>query len=356
MTEFKKSYYLKFAVFLTLTLISKGTVRSETLSVLTWEQYISPEVVMNWEKKSNYKVKFIYYDSDAKRDLILAEADELKIDIVVTDSEPLIKGMYDKTIYPIRDLITNSHTIDNKYLEQCSERGIPYFWGTLGIVYRKSAFSDIKPTSWADLFQPDEDLRKKIGMFQDFQETLVGPLKLSGNSISSSDRSALQSAFNILINQSPYVLTYDYIITFLSSADPSKKNLVMALAYSGDEVALNEIEGGGDWEYLVPREGTSLWLDCISVLSRSQIKDVAVDFIDFINETEQAAINSQYLELPSAQKKAREMLKQQDGLDPYFYPEDNTIAKSEYFKEISPDQENQRRKILRAVEKAYETR
>ncbi|HCJ28234.1 MAG TPA: spermidine/putrescine ABC transporter substrate-binding protein, partial [Pseudomonas sp.] len=93
-----------------------------------------------------------------------------------------------------------------------------------------------------------------IIMMEDHADILSAPLIYQQHSINTSDNDQLRAAFELLQAQSSAVLTYEYAITslrrqrHLDQAD-------MALAYSGDQQVLNEIEGieGEPWHYVVPK-------------------------------------------------------------------------------------------------------
>src|SRR3546814_2744931 len=78
-------------------------------------------------------------------------------------------------------------------------------------------------------------------MMEDHEDILASPLILQNHSINTSNNDELKAAFDLLMTQSSAVLTYEYVITslrsqrYLDQAD-------MALAYSGDQQVLNEVD------------------------------------------------------------------------------------------------------------------
>ena len=90
------------------------------------------------------------------------------------------------------------------------------------------------------------------------------------------------------------MLTYEYVITALRSQRHLDR-ADMALAYSGDQQVLNAVEGvhGEPRRYMVPEEGTLLWVDCLSVPSNSPNRALAYRFPDFLSRPEIAALNAE---------------------------------------------------------------
>ena len=328
---------------------------AHSLVILTWEHYINEDLVVQWQKENQQTIQFIYYDSDEKIASILSEADERGIDLVVISSNLLNSQEYGEIMMSLSQATTDEiGQFDDFYLKECGNNGIPYFSGALGMVYRKSVFGDNKPNSWDMLIRPPAELKQRIGMMIDHKDSFTGPLRLLGYSISSTQQEALKASYELLQKQMPSVLTYEYVISYLDEGQNTEQ-LALALAYSGDELALNKIEQTQDWQFSLPHEGTSLWQDCFSVLASSQKKSEAVEFLKFLNEPSNAVINTIDMGLPTANVLAAQKLSEshQNEFNQIF-PDVKHIKQSEFHEELGERDMKQRRQILRAIIKQHE--
>ncbi|HXV29974.1 MAG TPA: spermidine/putrescine ABC transporter substrate-binding protein [Sinorhizobium sp.] len=332
------------SVFLA-ALIGASAGHAETLNLLIWEAYIDQDLIDRWTQETGVSVHQINFDSDDARDEILADASS-NIDLVIVDEygAPLFgnKGILEPLS---RANLPALKDYAPEWTDRCSGYGLPYFSGTVGILYRSDVVAR-PPTSWQDLMSPAPALKKHIAMFSDHSELFVPPLMLLGASINANDTGTLKAAFGLLKAQAPFVLTYDYVITAIQ--DPViGKDIHMALGYSGDQHVLNDKVGRpGLWRYSVPKEGTLSWLDCVSVIAASSNKQRALEFLDFIGSPESAAANAVALTMPTSSSAALELLPAELRSDPEIYPPQEILARGQYQRELSIESVQARRRII----------
>ena len=107
-----------------------------------------------------------------------------------------------------------------------------------------------------------------------------------------------------------------------------------AMVYSGD--AMMVAEHNENIAYVVPEEGSNLWVDYLAVLKRSRQKQLAMDFINFLNEPENAAQLAQFVYYATPNREAEKRLPKEFLEDPVIYPDQNVLAKSEFYRELPP--------------------
>ncbi|RDH45268.1 polyamine ABC transporter substrate-binding protein [Zooshikella ganghwensis] len=343
-------YTLLFFIILTA-----ASTSADELVIFNWQEYLSPHVIERWEKETGWRIHQIYYDVDEMRDEVLASEVAEQFDLVVIDSiSAQLFGKNNKLVSITRSEVSNLVNIQKRWTQSCGNFGVPYFWGTVGIVYRADKI-DTKPVSWRALIEPEESLFGHIGMHEDFTDTLIPVLKLSGYSIYSENNDHLKAAYQLLRKQIPAVMTYDYVISYIS-AKPDDEELYMAIGYSGDQHTLNDLTGKDSWQYIVPDEGTSLWIDCFSVLSHSTKKQQALSFINFLNNAENAAINAKDIGYATTNKSAIELLPSEVKNDKSIYPDQDVLDRSEPYRIISDKNMSQRNRVMRALRKEHETK
>jgi spermidine/putrescine transport system substrate-binding protein len=306
------------------------------LVLLNWADYLDPELVAEFEEKHKAKVREVYFESDDARDGMLAEAGGRGYDLVLINEVQV--GVYRKQgwLAPITpENVPNLRHIDSRWVtayEATAGFAVPYFWGTLGIAYR----ADLVPegiVSWKQLFQPSEALRGKIQMIRSSREVIGMALKALGYSANSTDPKQLAEAEQLLLNQKPFVRDYT-IVDLDEESSLVKGTTVAALLYSGDTLMVQEHHP--EIVYVVPKEGGSLWVDYLAVMEHSQNKALALKFIDFLNEPENAARLADYVHYGTPNQAAEKHLSDEYLQDPIIYPDARVLETSEFLSELSP--------------------
>lgn len=343
-----------FVLLLTLSLASLG--RSETLTILNWEDYLSEEVIEAWEERSGHEIKQIYFDNDEVRDSILLNHKEQIIDIAIVDESTAQifgqKGMF----LAISDYqnVPTLKGIDKAQQKICGDYSLPYMWGTFGITYRTDKISS-PPTSWNFLFSPPEIAKGHIGLIDDFVDTIAPALFLMDKSINTSDEATLKKAFELTKQTLPNILTFSYGISFAESEEQRDK-LYAALAYNGDQYTLNEKYDEEIWDYVVPDEGTIIWHDCLALRKDSPRRAIAFDFLNFIYDPKIAALNSENLGMATPVPEAKILQSEEFSSDSSVYPPDHVMANAQAYEILTPENILLRNRITSSLVKLHDAK
>jgi len=342
------------AVLLASTAVA-GPTGATTLNLLIWEAYIDEQILADWAAETGIEVHQTFYDSGDVRDEILADPNS-NVDVVVTNengaklygNRGVIMALDATNVPALKDF-------EESWIKRCGGYGVPYLWGTMGILYRSDKIAT-PPASWADIMQPDESLRGHIAMYGDHAEAFVAPLALLGKSVNANDNETLKQAFELMRAQLPYVLTYDYVITSVQNPDKGP-NIYMALGYSGDQHTLNDkVSSPGLWRYVVPKEGTLSWLDCITVSERSKNRDLALKLVDYISNARNGARNAMKLNMPTASSAALALLPEDMRSNPEIYAAPEILAKSQLQEELTIQSVQARRRIISSLAQISDAR
>ena len=117
----------------------------------------------------------------------------------------------------------------------------------------------------------------------------------------------------------------------------------MAMVYNGDALMVQEFHE--DIVFVVPDEGTNLWVDYLTLSSTARNPDLALAFINFLNEPEHAAQLAEYLYYPTSNKSAEKLLPAEFLEDTQIYPDEAVLAKSETYGKL-PARATKRRNEL----------
>jgi spermidine/putrescine transport system substrate-binding protein len=322
---------------------------SHDLVFLTWSEYMDPKLIEKFENRFNTKVKFAYFESDELRDDMLLNSDGAVYDVICLNGRSIKTYSRQDWLAPMttKDVPNKKH-IDLRWAEAfegAAEYAVPFFWGTIGIAYREDVVKQ-PISSWKQLIEPAPELQGRIVLVKDARDLMVMALKSQGYSINTSNHQELDKAKSLLLAQKPYVHDYSYISLTEESALVTG-DAVAALAYNGD--ALTVAEHDENIKYVVPEEGTAIWVDYLAVSKASKKKKLAMDFINFLNEPENAAQLAQYVYFASANKAAEKHLPQEFLSDPIIYPGMAFINSSEFYLKLPPRTQKKYNDILPQV-------
>ncbi|MBL8905761.1 MAG: spermidine/putrescine ABC transporter substrate-binding protein [Rhizobiales bacterium] len=153
---------------------------------------------------------------------------------------------------------------------------VPYAWGTTGLCYR-SDLVKAEPTSWNDLLKPTDDLKGKMTMLATDRWLMVPAFLAGGMSVNTVDSAKLAEVKDVLIEAKKNLLAYDDT-TFYQKLVSGEAVLVEAWdGWCNYGIAEND-----KIKYVVPKEGSDLWVDTMVVVESSPNKEAAHKFIDYV--------------------------------------------------------------------------
>lgn len=328
---------LVLLVVFTLTLVSscgKSSGEKVTLNVLNWGEYLDPELLDEFED-ANPGIKINYITATSNEEFYTMVSTEGSEVDVLFPSDYLVERLLAEDLVAEID---HSKLSNYKYVADVSDQmtfdpgahySIPYFQGTLGIVYNKTLV-DETVDSWDILW--NEKYAKNILMYDSLRDSLAVALIRLGYSINTEDPDELNEAADLLIEQKPLVLAYetDSIMTSMIGG-----SVALAIDFSGAAcAALMENE---DLGYCVPKEGSNVWTDCVVVMKSSKKYDAAMKFIDFLCDPEVAAQNSEYVGYTTVNSGALELISEDYLNNEAYYMPENITDSCVYYVDPSPE-------------------
>ncbi len=347
--RFRKRSFLASLVLYTVVLlpVEAAQAHKETHLVLfNWDEYIDPEVIEEFRAETGIGVTIQSYDTDESKDEILAATARGQGFDMMIGSGPSMRS-YNTAGWLAKlpeDRMPNLKHVDGKWRDTyptIRPVAVPYFWGTVGIAYRADLAP--RPESWMDFFRPVPVVRGKVLLIDDSKDAVGMALKALGYSILSNEPAELAQASSLLQGLKPHLREIGY---FNIGEDSSLGNgdILMAMAYSGDVLAVRE--HFPDVDYVVPKEGTNLWVDYLAVFDVSPHKQEAFRFIDYLNQPKIAARNAEYVHYASPNRGAEKFLSAEYLSDPILYPPAEVLQKSETYNDMTVQGARQRSRIL----------
>ena len=302
-------------ILVILTIVSTATLMSCSTSktnfqgeikILNFGDYMSEEAINIFEKETGLKV--IQDVFEANEEVIPVIESGAKYDVICI-SDYCIERMISKDLLlPIdKSKIPNLTNINKdklKLLSACDPNNtyaVPYFCGTMGIFFNKDKLDAINvpyPKKWADLFNPE--LKGELLMQSSIRDLYTTALKMHGFSVNSISEEEINICTEDFIKQKPYVM--GYMTDQLKEKMLSGEAGIMPLT-SGD-VQYVYLEGGQDnYCFIIPEEGTQMFIDAWCILKNSENVDNAHKFIDYMCREDIARLNAEYVGYESVNDK-----------------------------------------------------
>lgn len=335
------------AILLAIPLQVIGADRQ--LVVLNWDDYLDEELVQRFEQQYGAEVIQVLYSSEEDRTEKLVASNGAGYDLILTSGIDLASYVKRGWLAAINEeKFPRLKYLDPTLREAFPDAktyAIPYFWGTLGIVYR-SDLVQTPITSWNQLFNPTAALQGRISMLDDGRDLISMGLKALGYSANSTDKSHLKTVESLLLAQKPFVKSY-LSLTLDASSPLVSGEIVASMAYNGD--ALMVKEHNANLTYVLPDEGSNIWIDYLTIGARARDPELAYMFLNFINEPKNAAQLAQFVHYATPNKEAEKLLSASFLSDASIYPAKNTLEKSEFYKPLPPRAQRRRNQVMTRV-------
>ena len=324
---------------------ASGSADGGELYVYNWGEYIDENVISQFEDETGITVVYDLFETNEEMYPVI-EAGAVNYD-VVCPSDYMIQKMRENDLLAELnfDNIPNIAQIDPAYMEMSqafdpeNKYSVPYCWGTVGILYNTRLLEELgvpAPTKWADLW--DERLSGEILMQDSVRDAFMVALKKDGYSMNSESKDELEQAKQELIDQKPLVQAYviDQVRDKMIGGEAA-----VGVIYSGEMLYIqDEVANLGldyDLEYVIPEEGTNLWLDSWVIPKNAKNKENAEKWIDFMCRPEIAKANFEYITYPTPNKGAFELLDEEMQNNKAVFPDIDSLKNSEVYKYLGDE-------------------
>lgn len=317
----------------------------QTLHVYNWGEYTGENIISGFEELTGAKVIMDNFDSNEQMYIKVANGDAY--DVLVPSDYMIQRMMQEKMLQKLEPetrkecLGELADAIKGLPYDPKNEYSIPYFWGTVGIVYDKTKVSeeDLEKDGW-DIFL-DQKFKGDIYLYDSERDSFMMALKALGYSMNTTSQDELNDAYNWLIQcvqtMDPEIVT-DEIIDNMAQARKA-----LGLIYSGDAAyVMSENENMG---FYMPKNGTNLWSDAMVIPKNAKNPKLANEFIRYITSYDAAMDNSSYVGYTSPNKEVMEELGGKggdyDGINAYTpragYDKDEVFQYDEITRKIIAD-------------------
>lgn len=279
---------------------------AEQVVVYNWGEYIDPEVLDMFEEETGISV--VYEEFETNESMYpKVQAGAVAYDLVCPSDYMIQRMLENNLLAEINfDNIPNLKNIGQQYLESSksfdpeNKYSVPYTWGTVGILYNKTMVEE-PVDSWSILW--DEKYADQILMQNSVRDALGIALKYSGYSLNSTDLDELYEAQKLLIEQKPLVQAYvvDQVRDKMINNEAA-----LGVIYSGE--AIYTQAENPDLEYVIPKEGSNVWIDSWVIPKNAKNQENAETFINFLCRPDIAKMNFDYITYSTPNTAARDLI------------------------------------------------
>ena len=276
--------------------------------VYNWGEYLDPEVITMFEEETGIDVVYEEYETN---EIMFPKIQSGAIAYdVVCPSDYMVQRMIENDLLSEInfDNVPNIKYIDSTYMTQSrqfdpeNKYSVPYLFGTVGILYNKTMV-DEPIDSWSVLW--DEKYKDSILMQDSVRDAFGVTLKYLGYSLNSTDLDELEAAKKLLIEQKPLVQAYvvDQVRDKMIGNEAA-----IGVIYSG-EALYTQVENP-DLEYVIPKEGSNLWIDSWVIPKNAKHKENAEKFINYLCLPEIAKMNFDYITYSIPNTEGRKLIEE----------------------------------------------
>lgn len=290
----------------------------QELHLYNWGEYMGENFISGFEELTGATVVVDYFDSNETMYIKVANGEPYDI-LVPSDymierliQEDLIQKLDKDKITCMDELVD---AVKGLPYDPNNDYSIPYFWGTVGIVYDKTKVSEADLEKEGYNIFLDTKYKGDIYLYDSERDSFMMALKALGYSMNTKDEKELEEAYNWLVKcvetMEPEIVT-DEIIDNMAQGRKA-----LGLIYSGDAAyVMSENENMG---FYMPETGTNLWSDAMVIPKNAENVELAHEFINYACSYEAAMDNSSFVGYTSANQEVVDELANGDyeGINAY---------------------------------------
>lgn len=326
---------LHVALGFLLFFIFTAQAEKQTLNLFIWSEYIDQKIVAQFETQFDCKVNIDLYE-DVESMLAKVQGAGAGLYDVVVPSDNLVPVMIKQNLLSTlrHENVPNLKNLGAKFsspaYDPTNRFTAAYQWGTLGLLVRKTPGQPL-PDSWAAVF----DEKKSAGSFMlidSVRDQMGAALKYQGHSVNSVAPAELKAARDLCIAAKARCVGFDGSVGVKNKI--LGKTARVGLVYSGE--AVRALSDDKETAYIIPKEGSVIWVDNLAVLAKAPHRELAEKFINFILDAKIGAQLSDYTQFATPNEAARAFIKPEDLKNAAIYPSPEVMARLEFLNDLGP--------------------
>jgi putrescine transport system substrate-binding protein len=351
-------------------LASPLAAQTRTVNIYNWSDYIEPTVIEAFTKETGIKVRYDTFDANETLETKLL-AGKSGYDVVVPTAYFLQRqikaGVFqklDKSKLPNLKNVWPEIEQRLAVYDPGNQFGVNYMWGTTGIGYNVAKAREVlKPdgpieqamASWDIVFKPEQLARFKdcgvtmLDAPSDILQSVLIYLGKDPHTEKAEDYAEVQKALTAV---RPYI-KYFHSSSYIN--DIANGEICMAIGWNGDfEIAqtrADEAKNGVKIQYVIPKEGTLLWVDNLAMPKDAVNIEQGLKYINYMLDPQVAADNANFVHYATPNKAALDkgLIAEEDKSNPAIYPSADVMSKLVGDKVASPELDQLRTRTWTAI-------
>lgn len=329
-----KKFCLVIALVILFSLCSCHSYKpNQVLYVYNWGEYIDPTVNEQFEKEYGIKVIYDEYDNNESMYASLKNG-AAKYDIVVPSDYMISRLIREGMLEPLNfeNIPNYKYIMDNfkgMNYDPNEMYSVPYMWGVIALLYNTKYVSET-PDSWDILW--DEKYEGKVLMYNNSRDAIGISLINNGLSVNSLDKTEIKTAADKIVELKKKLQAFvsDEIFARMESG-----SAYITPAYGGDALAM--MEENPDLAYVIPKEGSNLYVDAMCIVKGSKNKDAAEKYINFMCRTDIAALNRDEIWYSTPHQEVYNALDDEIKNELIAYPPQDLYSKLQVYSDLTPE-------------------
>lgn len=323
---------------------SSRPFEGQTLHLYNWGEYTGENIIGDFEEETGATVVQENFDSNEQMYIKVANGESFD---VLVPSDYMIQRLIEEELLQKLDhsrldcMDKISEDVKGLPYDPQNEYSVPYFWGTVGIVYDKNKvdIEDLEREGY-NIFL-DQKYKGEVYLYDSERDSFMMALKALGYSMNTTDEQEILKAYDWLIQCVETMETEIVMDEIIDNMAQGRKAL--GLIYSGD--ATYVMDENEDIGYYLPEGGTNLWSDAMVIPKNAGNPELAHAFINFASDYEGAYDNSSYVGYTSANQEVMDDIFGEggvyEGINAYIprtgYEKDEVFVYNEDTKKILGD-------------------
>ena len=312
------------------------------VNVYNWGEYIDPDVIDMFEEETGIKVE--YNEFVTNEDMFpVVQTGSVEYDVVAPSDYMIQKMIEEDLLQEINfDNIPNAENIDPVHWESSetfdpgNKYSVPYTWGTLGLLYNTSVI-DVEIDSWEAIFDKnfmsEHGYDGKVLMIDSVRDAFAIANSYLGHNINTTNETEIEEAKDLLQDQ--YSSVDAYVVDQVRDKMIGGENPI-GVIYSGE--AIYTQRENPDLEYVVPKEGSNVWIDSWVIPKNAPNKENAEKWINFMCRPDIALMNFDYITYSTPNEAAWELIEDKEIKNSQIaFPDDSILDRCTAFTYLGSD-------------------
>jgi spermidine/putrescine-binding protein len=262
------------------------------LNFYNWSEYIDPELITSFESEYGVDVTEDFYESN---EAMLAQLQAGAVYDLIVPSDYMVGIMIEEgLLHELNDeAVPNLANLSPRFTELPYDPGpeysAAYQFGTTGLGVNLEMVGEDFTPSWGLVFDPEvtANFPGGVSVLNDPREAMGAALKYLGYSLNDTDEAHLAEARDVIVAARDGIATFDS-----DQYDEALVNEEVAVShgYSGNMiVAIGEAENPDQFQYILPEEGATFWIDNMAVPTTAASPCTAFTFMNYLLDAENGA-------------------------------------------------------------------